>query len=174
MRSSLRQLSESLDRSGFQAGHVSVGRLLKKLGFSLKANQKQLTGSSHPDRDRQFRYIGRVKKLFIAAGHPVISVDAKKKELIGNFKNPGRTWCREADVVNVHDFRQDAVGRAVPYGIYDIQHNLGYVVVGTSADTSEFAVDAITWWWELEDRPAFPDETNAMPIAIGHYCRTNQ
>jgi hypothetical protein len=98
----------------------------------------------------------------MAAGHPIISVDAKKKELIGNFKNAGRTWCREAEEVNVHDFLQDAEGRVTPYGIYDITHNLGYVAVGTSADTSEFAVDAICWWWELEDRPAFLDETKLL------------
>ena len=95
----------------------------------------------------------------LAAGHPVISVDAKKKELIGNFKNQGQAWCRQAEVVNVHDFRHDAEGRAVPYGIYDLTHNEGYVVVGISADTSEFAVDAICMWWEAENRPTFPDES---------------
>jgi len=98
----------------------------------------------------------------VAAGHPVISIDAKKKELIGNFKNAGRTWRREEEVVNVHDFPSDAEGRAVPYGIYDMIHNLGYVAVGTSADTSEFAVDAICWWWELKDRPTFPDESKLL------------
>jgi hypothetical protein len=165
VRSSLRQLSTLLDKLGFHAGHVTVGRLLKKLGYSLKANRKQRTGSPHPDRDRQFRYIRRVKKLFQAAGYPIISVDTKKKELIGDFKNAGRTWCREAEEVNVHDFRQDALGRAVPYGIYDLKHNLGYIVVGASADTSEFAVDAISWWWELEDRPVFPDETKLLILS---------
>jgi len=165
VRSTLRQLSESLDKRGFRVGYVTVGRLLKRLGFSLKSNRKRCTGPPHPDRDRQFRYIGRVKQLFSGAGHPIISVDTKKKELIGNFKNPGRTWCREADEVRVHDFRQDAIGRAVPYGIYDIQHNLGYVAVGTSADTSAFAVDAIAWWWELEDRPTFPDETKLLILS---------
>jgi hypothetical protein len=130
--------------------------------FSLKGNRKAYSGPSHPDRDRQFRYIRRVKQLFVASGHPVISVDAKKKELIGNFKNAGRIWCREEEVVNVHDFPSDAEGRAVPYGIYDIVNNLGYVAVGTSADTAEFAVDAICWWLELEDRPTFPDETKLL------------
>ena len=106
VRSSLRHLSASL---GNAIGHVTVGRLLKDLGYSLKTNRKRFTGPPHPDRDRQFRYIERVKKLFLAAGHPAISVDAKKKELIGDFKNPGRTWCQEAEEVNVHDFRQEAV-----------------------------------------------------------------
>jgi hypothetical protein len=165
VRCSLRRLSAFLGKLGFYAGHVTVRRLLKDQDFSLKANRKELTGPSHPDRDRQFRYIGRVKKLFLAAGHPVISVDTKKKELIGNFKNPGRTWCREADPVNVHDFPQDAVAKAVPYGIYDMQHNLGYVAIGTSADTSEFAVDAIAWWWQLADRPTFSDESKLLILA---------
>lgn len=165
VRSSLRQLSRSLSQAGFPVGYVTVRRLLKEQGFSLRANCKRHTGPPHPDRDRQFRYIQRVKRLFLAAGHPVISVDAKKKELIGNFKNPGRTWCQAAEEVNVYDFLQDAQGQGIPYGIYDLQHNLGYVAVGTSADTSEFAVDAIIWWWELEDRPTFPDETKLLILS---------
>ena len=100
VRSSLRQLSEDLDKLGFCVGHVTVVRLLKELGCSLKSSRKTSTGPPHPDRERQFRYIRRVKKLFEAAGHPVISVDTKKKELIGNFKNSGRVWCREAEDVN--------------------------------------------------------------------------
>lgn len=155
-------MSEALSELRFQAEHVTVGRLLKDMKFSLKGNRKAYNGPPHPDRDRQFRYIRRVKQLFVAAGHPVISVDAKKKELIGNFKNAGRIWCREEQVVNVHDFPSDAEGRAVPYGIYDLVHNRGYVAVGTSADTSEFAVDAICWWLELEDRPTFPDESKLL------------
>lgn len=162
VRSSLRHLSNGLDKLNFQVGYVTVGRLLRDMEFSLKGNRKADSGHPHPDRDRQFRYIRRVKRLFVAAGHPVISVDAKKKELIGNFKNGGRTWCREEEVVNTHDFPSDATGRAVPYGIYDLRHNLGYVAVGTSADTSEFAVDAICWWWGLAERPTFPDESKLL------------
>lgn len=150
---------------GYCVGHVTVGRLLGQLDYSLKSNRKRVTGPPHPDRDRRFRYIERAIKLFLEAGHPVISVDAKKKELIGNFKNSGRTWCRHPDEVNVHDFRRDALGRAVPYGIYDLRHNLGYVAVGTSADTPEFAVDGIIWWWQLEDRPRFPDESKVLILS---------
>ena len=164
LRSNLRQLAKFLGELGYRIGHVTVGRLLGQLDYSLKSNRKRVTGPPHPDRDRQFRYIERVIKLFLEAGHPVISVDAKKKELIGNFKNSGRTWCRHPDEVNVHDFRRDALGRAVPYGIYDLQHNLGYVAVGTSADTPEFAVDGIVWWWQL-DRPCFPDESKVLILS---------
>lgn len=162
VRSSLRQLSKALSQRERQVSHTTARRLLEKLDYSLKANRKGFTGPPHPDRDRQFRYIERVKKLFLAAGHPVISVDSKKKELIGNFKNPGRVWCQQTDEVNVHDFPRDALCRAVPYGIYDLKYNLGYVYVGTSADTPEFAVDAIAMWWELEDRPTFPCEDKLL------------
>ncbi len=165
VRSSLRHLSKALHECGYHAGRMTVRRLLRKLNYSLKANRKRLTGPPHPDRDRQFRYIERVKRVFAAAGHPVISVDAKKKELVGNFKNPGRVWCQQAEEVNVHDFRQDAVGRAVPYGIYDLRHNMGHVYVGTSADTSEFIVDAISLWWEDEDRPSFPNEERLLILS---------
>jgi hypothetical protein len=144
---------------------MTIRRLLKKQDYSLKANRKEFTGPPHPDRDRQFRYIRRVRQVFQAAGHPVISIDTKKKELIGNFKNPGQVWCRYAEKVNVHDFRHDALGRAAPYGIYDLTHNEGFVVVGTSADTSEFAVDAICLWWKDEDRPSFPDESKLLILA---------
>jgi hypothetical protein len=165
VRSSLRKLSQELTEEGHQIGRMTVGRLLKELGYSLMSNRKQLAGSSHPDRDRQFRYIEKVKQLFLANGHPMISVDAKKKELIGNFKNAGQAWCQDAEKVNVHDFPQDAVGRAVPYGIYDLLHNEGYIYVGTSADTSELAVDAILQWWQDDDRPPFPDESKLLILS---------
>lgn len=165
VRSSLRHLSRALEQAGYQVSRMTIRRLLKNQDYSLKANRKEHTGPPHPDRDRQFRYIRRVKQVFQAAGHPMISIDTKKKELIGNFKNPGQTWCRDAEEVNVHDFRHDAVGRAVPYGIYDLIHNEGLVVVGASADTPEFAVDAICLWWEDEDRPRFADESKLLILA---------
>ncbi len=101
------------------------------------------------------------------AGLPVISIDTKKKELVGNFGNGGRNWCQEADPVNVHDFRQDALGRAVPYGIYDLNHNRGYVYVGSSADTPQFAVDALVSWWWMEGQKEFPDAGKILILADG-------
>jgi len=164
---SLRHLSQELEGRGFSVGWVTTGRLLRDLDYSLLANCKQFTGDPHPDRDLQFRYITRVKRLFWEAGFPVICVDAKKRELIGNFKNPGRVWCRDAEIVNVYDFRTDAVGVAIPYGIYDPLHNYGSVYVGTSAETGEFAVDAIGMWYEDPDRPTFPCENKLLILCDG-------
>ena len=167
VRCSLRRLSTDLAEQGHAASYVTVRRLLKEQDYTLHSNRKELASKQHPDRDRQFRYIRRVRQLFMAAGHPILSVDAKKKELIGNFKNKGRTWRRQAESVNMYDFRSDAQGRAVPYGIYDPQHNLGYVYVGTSADTPEFAVDALAQWWQLPHRPTFTDESKLLILADG-------
>jgi hypothetical protein len=133
--------------------------------YSLKANVKRLSGPPHPDREQQFQYIQAQRAAFLGAGLPVISIDTKKKELIGNFENGGRTWCLEADAVNVHDFRQDALGRAVPYGIYDLNHNRGYVCVGNSADTPQFAVDSLGRWWEEEGRGGFPGADKILILA---------
>ncbi len=151
-------MAQALSKRQYRIGRTTVRRLLKKLEYGLLANRKSLTGRSHPDRDRQFRYLKRVKKLFLEAGLPVISVDTKDKELIGNFANKGRTWRQQPEQVNLHDFRQDALGRAVPYGIYDLTHNQGYVYVGTSNDTPEFAASAIAQWWTDPERPRFQRE----------------
>jgi hypothetical protein len=167
VRCSLRQLRHELAEQGHDVSHTTIRRWLKEQDYRLHSNRKELARKQHPDRDRQFRYIKRVRHLFGAAGHPIVSVDTKKKELIGNFQNKGRAWRRQAEAVNVHDFRQDALGRAVPYGIYDIQHNLGYVYVGTSADTPEFAVDALAHWWQLPHRPTFADESKLLILADG-------
>jgi len=134
-RSSLRHLSQQL---GEKVSHTTVGRLLGALDYSLKVNVKRLTGKPHPDRDTQFVYLEQQKQAFLRAGLPVISVDTthrppraagpgqgQKKEWIGTFKNPGRRWCQTADAVNEHDFEQDALGKAVPYGIYDLAHRRG-------------------------------------------------
>lgn len=165
VRRSLTYLARQLAKRHFRISRTTIRRLLKKLKCGLCRNRKSLTEGSHPDRDRQFRYIARLKRLFLAAGLPVISVDTKKKELIGNFLNPGRTWRREPEKVNVHDFRQDALGRAVPYGIYDLTHNEGYVYVGTSYDTPEFAAYAIAQWWANPDRPRFQREDKLLILA---------
>ena len=116
---------------------MTVYRLLGELDYALKANRKRFTGPPHPDRDRQFAYIAGQRQRFAILGSPLISVDGKHKELIGNFKNPGRSWCRQAEEVNAHDFRDDALARAVPYGLYDPRQDRGWVYVGLSADTAE-------------------------------------
>lgn len=143
VKSSLRSLAERLGRGCYR----TVGRLLKQAGYSLKTNVKRLTGPPHPDRDRQFRCLRKMRALYQRYGAPVISVDTKNSELIGNFKNKGARWCTEPDEVNAHDFPGDAQCRAIPYGIYDLTQNRGHVCVGTSADTSQFAVRSIRDWW---------------------------
>ena len=167
VRKSLRKLSKSLENEGYNVSPPTVARLLKQNDYSLQANRKSLTGKSHPDEGLQLKYIRRVKKLFLRAGHPVISVDSKKKELIGNFKNKGRTWRRQAKLVNKYDFPSQAVARATPYGIQDLKHKLGYVYVGISVDTPEFAVDSIALWWQDPERPSFTDESWLLILADG-------
>jgi hypothetical protein len=164
-RSSLRHLSNELTKDQHPVSHMTVRRLLVKMKYSLKANVKRLSGAAHPDREQQFEQIESLRKAFLASGRPVISVDSKKKELIGNFKNAGRSWCLAAEAVNDHDFDQDALGKAVPYGIYDLNHNLGYVYVGNSADTPQFAVEAIARWWQTEGQVMFPDQTQILILA---------
>ena len=167
VRSSLRHLSEKLEGAGHRVCPTTVGRLLEKMEYSLKANVKRLAGSSHPDRNTQFEYLEGQQQLFLSQGWPVISVDAKKKELIGNFKNAGQSWCQAAEVVNDHDFVWDAIGKAVPYGIYNLNHNRGYVYVGQSADTAEFAVEVIAQWWQTFGRQDFPQATRVLVLCDG-------
>lgn len=154
IRNSLRKLSDKLDNEGYQASRSTLRRLLKPLGFGLYSNRKSISPNQHPERDRQFRYINKLKSRFLKAGYPVISVDTKKKELIGHFAKSGQTWGKQARAVNTHDFPADASGRAVPYGIYDLANNQGYILVGNSADTAEFAVEAIRSWWQTH-QPRF-------------------
>lgn len=151
-------MAERLGRLSYR----TVGRLLKKAGYSLRTNVKRLTGPPHPDRDRQFRFLQWMRSWFLRRGDPVISVDTKNSELIGNFQNNGRRWCLTPDEVNAHDFPSDAECRAVPYGIYDLTHNRGHVCVGTSADTSEFAVRSIRDWWLRFGRPRFPNRRKLL------------
>ena len=165
VRSSLRSLSGRLSDAGHPLSPPTISRLLKGLGYSLKANRKEKAGKQHPDRNQQFEHIEGQIETFRAAGWPIISVDTKKKELIGDFKNGGQVWCQEPEYVNVHDFRQDAIGRAAPYGIYDMIHNRGHVYVGTSFDTPQFAVDAIATWWQGEGSQAFPAGSPLLILA---------
>ena len=165
VRQSLRRLVKRLSELKYSVSRSTVRRLLRKLKYRLLSNRADLQGPAHPDRDKQFRYIRRLKRLFLQAGYPVISVDTKKKELIGNFKNGGRTWRTQPAKVNAHDFKQDSQGRAVPYGIYDLAHNQGYVYLGTSADTPEFAAYAIAQWWTDPDRPRFAHEDKLLILA---------
>jgi Rhodopirellula transposase DDE domain len=157
VRSSLRHLARRLGEMGKALSPTTVRRLLRKSNYALRANVKREAGADHPDRNCQFEYLASQKQSFLEAGLPVISVDTKKKEWVGNFKNAGQSWCQEPERVNLHDFPQDGLGRAVPYGIYDVAHNQGFVCVGDSSDTPAFAVSAIALWWESEGQARSPD-----------------
>lgn len=125
-------------------------------GYGLRGHRKRLTRKTHAERDAQFRYIQTQRRVFVAAHNPRISIDAKKREKVGNFKNPGRRWCREATDVNAHDFPSDAIAQAVPYGVYDPELNRGHVCVGTSGNTADLAVDAVRDWWRQKGRRSYP------------------
>ncbi|MHB1649736.1 MAG: ISAzo13 family transposase [Thermoplasmataceae archaeon] len=163
------RIADELKLIGHKIDPDTVGRILKENDYSLQANIKNIEGGSSEDRDAQFRYINEKGKEFMKEGNPVISVDAKKKELIGEFKNPGRTWNRkgEAKEVNVYDFPNLGMGKATPYGIYDTGKNEGMVNVGKSHDTSEFAVESIRQWWLLMGKERYPDAKELMICADG-------
>jgi hypothetical protein len=166
IRSSLQTLSSRLKEDGHGVSAPTVSRLLKKHDYALHVNAKEKeAGSQDPQRDTQFEYIKQQKERFLAAGWPVISVDTKKKELIGNFKNAGRSWSQAPIEVNVHDFLSDAEGRGAPYGIYDLARNEGAVYVGTSADTPEFAVSCVAQWWQDYGRVAYPQAPQLLILA---------
>ena len=157
---SLRNLADELAAQGHQAGKDLVGRLLKgSLGFSLQGARKTLEGRQHPDRDAQFVYINDTVCAAIAGGQPAVSIDTKKKELVGEFKNAGREWhpAGRAPTVNTYDFPSMANGKAIPYGIYDIAHDTGFVSVGIDRDTAQFSVAAIRAWWQQLGRERYPD-----------------
>ena len=142
-------LSAKLEAAGHAVSVPTLARLLRKLNYSPHVNAKKIEASSnHPDREQQFDYIAVQRAIFTAAGLPILSVDTKKKELVGNFKNAGQLWAREPTAVNVHDYPHDALGRAVPYGVYDIGKNEAWVTVGISHDTAQFAVASIRQWWQ--------------------------
>lgn len=164
------ELARELSAQGFQASAELVRRTLHDMGYSLQAPAKQNEGSAHPDRDGQFNWINALAAERLGAGEPVISVDTKKKELIGEYANGGREWqpAGEPERVNVHDFADRALGefaKAIPYGVYDIANNAGWVSVGDVADTAEFAVESIRRWWDTLGRDRFPDATRLMITA---------
>lgn len=164
-RRSLRQLALELDDLGHTASPTTIGELLRDQDYRLHVNVKRFTGPAHVDRDAQFGSIQEWIELFADDGQPIISVDTKKKELIGNFANAGSCWSLLGDEVNAHDFRQDALCRAVPYGIYDYLANRGHVVIGTSADTPAFAVDAIVQWWRQQGIHRYPNAVQLLILA---------
>jgi hypothetical protein len=161
-RKTIRQLSRELRRKGLRVGRNTVRRLLKAKRYALRGNRKRLTKESAPQRDRQMRYIARQRRTFQKAGKPVISVDAKKRELVGNFKNAGRTWRQRPINVLETDFLSEAKGKALPYGIYDPIRNAGYVVIGLSHETAEFAVAAIRAWWRDVGQQAYPGQHHLL------------
>jgi transposase len=154
---SLRRLATELQASGHRIGHNVVAKLLRELGYSLQANRKTLEGSSHPDRDAQFHYINDQVQAALADDQPAISVDTKKKELVGDFKNNGQEYRPKGDPekVRVHDFKIPELGRAAPYGVYDIADNVGWVSVGIDHDTASFAVNSIRRWWQTMGKPRY-------------------
>ncbi len=166
---SLTKLSRGLREMGHKIGRTLVGELLHKLEYSLQGNRKTLEGSKHPDRDAQFRYINGCVNKALAAGAPAISVDTKKKELVGDFRNAGREWRPKGspEEVRVHDFVIPELGRAAPYGVYDIAANAGWVSVGIDHDTGAFAVNAIRSWWKLMGRKRYPDASTLLITADG-------
>ncbi len=165
---SLRNLSEGMKLKGFDVGKNIVSSLLHSLGFSLQSNRKVNEGKKdNPDRDKQFQYINKLSAKKISQNEPVISVDTKKKELIGNYKNAGREWSKKGkpEEVLIHDFIDPEVPKAVPYGIYDIDKNLGYINVGTDHDTSEFAVESIRRWWNEIGKKIYKDSKSLTIFA---------
>lgn len=165
VRRSLAKLQKALARRGFRVGIRAVRRLLRAHNIHARSNVKHLTPREHPSRDRQFRYITRMRRQFDATGDPVISVDTKKKELIGRFKNAGRIYSAAAPEVNTHDFPGDAGAKVVPYGIYDPRNNDGIVYVGLSGNTPDFAVAAIRRWWQQIGRRRYPARTRLLILA---------
>ncbi len=162
-----RKLAEQLQRQGFRVSHSTIARLLRQCGYSLRTNRKHLARTHDPQRDRQFRLIARKRRWFSSQNLPVISVDTKKKEWVGNFKNSGTCWRQQSRSVLDHDFASDAVGRAIPYGIYDEGRNTGFVVVGTSHETAAFAIAALRTWWLENGRWCYPQAKHWLIEADG-------
>jgi Rhodopirellula transposase DDE domain len=161
-RKSCRTVAEALGVS-----HTKARRLVRKEGYHLRINRKRLTRRSSPDREEQFGIIERLREEFQGAGHPIISVDAKKRELVGPFKNAGRAWSRESVDVSMYDYPSDADGVAIPYGVYDVSRGDGFVAVGTSHNTAAFAVFSIATWWALAGKRVYEGAKKLLILADG-------
>ena len=161
------KIAKELRSLGIQISRSTVGKLLKGMKYSLRVNHKKLGPVGHPDRDAQFVHIGDLRERFAQEGDPIISVDTKKKEKVGSFKNPGVAWNREPVLVNDHDFTSRAIGKAIPYGVYDMQANRGSIFVGTSHDTATFAVESIAKWWRYDGRRRYPGAKQLLILADG-------
>jgi len=166
---SLRTLASELAMLGYKISHETIGSLLEKIGYSLQANSKVLEGSKHPDRNQQFEFINNNAQEVQLSNNPVISVDTKKKELVGMYKNVGKTYRPKGnpEEVKVYDFVDEELGKANPYGVYDIGNNLGFVSVGTDHDTAVFAVDTIRRWWNTMGKERYPEASELMITADG-------
>jgi len=166
---STRNLAGALTKMGHAVSDRTVARMLRELGFSLQGNAKVIEGGQHADRDAQFRYLAAQVGEHAAAGAPVVSVDAKKKELVGEFKNAGKEYrpAGSPHRVNVHDFADKNLGKAIPYGIYDVSANTGWVTVGTDHDTSAFAVATLRRWWDTIGKARYPDANRLLICADG-------
>lgn len=166
---SMAHLKQGLQALGHHVSESTLRRVLQTLGYSLRSNRKNIEGSSHPDRDGQFIHIKAQCQVFEEQGNPIISVDCKKKELLGNFKNNGREWQAQGEdtVVNVYDFLSLADGKAIPYGVYDLVHNRGFVNVGIDHDTAEFAVESIRRWWQQAGKELYAGKSHVLITADG-------
>ena len=163
------KLAKELQSQGHSISQRSVWTLLDQLGYSLQSNRKRLEGSNHPDRDAQFQHIAHQVRQFQERGQPVISVDTKKKELVGRYKNGGQEWHKkgEPEPVKVHDFADKELGKVIPYGVYDVTRNKGWVSIGITHDTAEFAVATIRHWWQTVGQLAYPQAAEILITADG-------
>jgi transposase len=164
---SVRNIADALKREKLAVSHQTVAAILRNLEYSLQGNKKTKEGADHPDRNKQFLYINKIAKEYLAKNNPAISVDTKKKELLGNYKNAGREWTTKGEPVEVngHDFPDPTVPKAVPYGVYDIANNKGWVNVGITADTAEFAVESISQWWLKMGKKRYPKSRQLLIFA---------
>jgi len=164
-RRTLDKIADQLRALGLEVSATTVGRLLRAMGFSLRVNHKKLCRCSAATRDQQFQYLTALREEFAGQGRPIISVDTKKRELVGNFRNNGATWQRESPLVNTYDFRSEADGIAIPYGIYDIQANRGSIFIGVSHDTPAFAVNSLSKWWRYDGQWRYRKRKHLLVLA---------